>query len=175
MGRCTVCCALWMRSASNRRLRIWQPQSCRPARQLHPKFLPSLKTFWPARHYRLKGTLIQQGRGSADICVWEGPKGCAFNAYRCRIYDDGAGWVLEKTSGAERLRGRFYTLSDTHLAFVGARNGPQQAQGWYGMHTTRDTVGVLERASVGTGQDRLRILFPPDQTGGTFDVMDLRR
>ena len=141
-----------------------------------PKVFAQLENVLAGTPLPIEGDFDPTGAWQCRYLRLGGPEGLrVFNAYRCRIYDDGAGWVLEKTSGAERLRGRFYTLSDTHLAFVGARNGPQQAQGWYGMHTTRDTVGVLERASVGTGQDRLRILFPPDQTGGTFDVMDLRR
>ena len=35
--------------------------------------------------------------------------------FKCRVSDDGSGWMLEKTTGSQRTKGRFFTDSDTRL------------------------------------------------------------
>jgi hypothetical protein len=91
--------------------------------------------------------------------------------FRCRISDDGAGWVLEKLSGSQRTKGRLYTLSDTRLAYLGAGHYAYEDPRDYGEEATRDQVAFVERR----GPQRIVVLFPAPQFESKLDVLLLER
>ena len=35
-----------------------------------------------------------------------------YDWFKCRVTDDGSGWMLEKISGSQRTKGRFFTDND---------------------------------------------------------------
>jgi hypothetical protein len=45
--------------------------------------------------------------------------------FKCRVPDDGSGWMLKKVSGSQRTEGRFYTESDTRLIYLGRFMSPE--------------------------------------------------
>ena len=91
--------------------------------------------------------------------------------FKCRIGDDGAGWVLEKLTGSQRTSGRFYTLSDTRLAYLGAGHYADEKPRGYGAEPAQDQVAIVERR----GQERILLLFPAPQFESKLDVLVLER
>ncbi len=91
--------------------------------------------------------------------------------FRCRVTDDGSGWRLVKTSGSQRTSGRFYTLGDTRLVYLGAMHlGPETATP-YGADRQRDQVAIAVRPDA----DRVRLEFPSPEYDSMFDILDMRR
>jgi hypothetical protein len=91
--------------------------------------------------------------------------------FKCRIRDDGAGWMLEKLTGSQRTQGRFYTLSATRLAYVGAGHVASDAPRAYGADPQEDQVAYVERR----GPNRLLLLFPAPHYESKFDILELER
>ena len=91
--------------------------------------------------------------------------------FRCRITDDGAGWKLEKRTGSQRTSGRFYTLSATRLAYLGAGHYHDEAARNYGDDPARDQVAIAERRA----KDRIVLLFPAPQFESKLDVLVMER
>ncbi len=44
--------------------------------------------------------------------------------FKCRVSDDGSGWTLEKLTGSQRTKGRFFTDSDLRLTYLGSFMSP---------------------------------------------------
>ena len=91
--------------------------------------------------------------------------------FKCRISDDGAGWKLEKISGSQRTAGRFYTLSATRLAYLGAGHYHYEDPRSYGAEAERDQVAIAERRA----QNRIILLFPAPKLESRLDVLVLER
>jgi Domain of unknown function (DUF4893) len=91
--------------------------------------------------------------------------------FRCRISDDGAGWKLEKLSGSQRTTGRFYTMSDTRLTYVGAGHVNGEKPRAYGASEQENQVAIVERL----GEDTLVLQFPSPHYESKFDLMVLER
>jgi hypothetical protein len=91
--------------------------------------------------------------------------------FKCRISDDGAGWMLEKLTGSQRTTGRFYTLSATRLAYLGAGHYADERPLTYGADPKRDQVAVAERRA----ENRIVLLFPAPQYESKLDVLLLER
>jgi hypothetical protein len=91
--------------------------------------------------------------------------------FKCRISDDGAGWMLEKLSGSQRTKGRFYTLSATRLAYLGAGYVADQKPLGYGDDPKQNQVAVAERRA----EKRIVLLFPAPQYESKLDVLVLER
>jgi hypothetical protein len=91
--------------------------------------------------------------------------------FKCRITDDGAGWMLEKLTGSQRTRGRFYTLSATRLAYVGAGHVAGDKARNYGDDPKENQVAIAERR----GDDRIVLLFPAPQYESKLDVLVLEK
>ncbi len=91
--------------------------------------------------------------------------------FRCRISDDGAGWTLQKLSGSQRTKGRFYTLSDTRLAYLGAGSVNGDPPRNYGDDPKENQVAIVERRA----KNRIILMFPEPQYESKLDVLVLER
>ena len=91
--------------------------------------------------------------------------------FKCRISDDGAGWKLEKLTGSQRSSGRFYTLSATRLAYLGAGHYHDERPRNYGADPERDQVAIAERRA----KNRIILLFPAPRFESKLDVLVLER
>lgn len=91
--------------------------------------------------------------------------------FSCRVTDDGSGWVLEKTSGSQRTKGRFYTDSDKRLAYLGVGYIAGEKPHAYSAGPDNDQVGYAYR----TGKNEFRIEFPAPARESLMDVLELRR
>jgi len=91
--------------------------------------------------------------------------------FACRISDDGAGWFLEKLTGSQRTTGRFYTLSATRLAYLGAGyvNGEKPRK--YGQDPKENQVAIAEQR----GPNKLLLMFPAPQYESKLDILLLER
>lgn len=91
--------------------------------------------------------------------------------FKCRVADDGSGWMLEKTSGSQRTKGRFYTDSDTRLTYLGASYIAGEKPKNYGAGTDTDQVGYAYR----TSDNEFRIEFPAPARESLLDILELKR
>jgi hypothetical protein len=91
--------------------------------------------------------------------------------FKCRVSDDGSGWVLEKTTGSQRTKGRFFTDSDTRLAYLGAFYVNDDAAPPYGSGPESDQAGYAFR----TGEAEWRIEFPEPYYESKLDILEVRR
>jgi hypothetical protein len=89
--------------------------------------------------------------------------------FSCRIFDDGAGWVIHKTTGSQRSMGRLYRLSDDQLLYLGAQYFAFEAPIWFGDDPSRNQMAVLTRLDDG----RLRLEFPAPLAESDFDILEL--
>ena len=85
--------------------------------------------------------------------------------------DDGAGWRLEKVSGSQLTTGRFYTVSDTRLVYLGAMHTSLEPAMAYGTQAERNQLGVVVRPAT----NRLRIEFPKPAFESSLDILELQR
>ncbi|TXR50985.1 DUF4893 domain-containing protein [Phyllobacterium endophyticum] len=91
--------------------------------------------------------------------------------FKCRVTDDGSGWMLEKTSGSQRTKGRFYTESDTRLTYLGVGYVSGEMPGKYGGGPDVDQTGYAYR----TGKDEFHIEFPEPARESLLDILELKR
>lgn len=91
--------------------------------------------------------------------------------FRCRVSDDGSGWMLEKLTGSQRTKGRFFTESDTRLTYLGGFHVAGNAAPAYGAEPQSDQVGYAIRSA----PDVFRIEFPAPHYESKFDILELRR
>ena len=101
--------------------------------------------------------------GQAELVV--------YGWFKCRVADDGSGWTLEKLTGSQRTKGRFFTESDTRLTYLGSlafNNDPFPA---YGAGPDSDQAGYAFRS----GEASWRIDFPGPRYESRFDILEFRR
>ncbi|MGC4026950.1 MAG: DUF4893 domain-containing protein [Mesorhizobium sp.] len=91
--------------------------------------------------------------------------------FKCKVTDDGSGWQLEKRTGSQRTKGRFYDDSPTRLTYLGAGYIDGDTPPAYGAGPKSDQVGYAFR----TGKDSWRIEFPEPYYESKLDVLELRR
>jgi hypothetical protein len=89
--------------------------------------------------------------------------------FACRIYDDGAGWVLQKTTGSQRSKGRLYRLTDERLLYLGALHFGYDDPIWFGDDPSRNHIAVLTRLDDG----RMLLEFPAPLAESKFDILEL--
>lgn len=94
-----------------------------------------------------------------------------YDWYRCRIYEDDLGYVLEKQTGPERTRGRFYNFNEEQLLYLGAFNHVNQIPSWYGRHPERNQMGFLNAID---GQT-LRLEFLSSYNPEVIEIIELKR
>lgn len=91
--------------------------------------------------------------------------------FKCRVTDDGSGWMLEKISGSQRTKGRFFTDSDTRLTYLGSFYVAGESPKKYGSGPEKDQVGYTFR----TGPNEWRIEFPAPHYESKLDILEFRR
>ena len=101
--------------------------------------------------------------GMGDLVVYDW--------FKCKITDDGSGWMLEKTSGSQRTKGRFYTDSDTRLIYLGSGYVTGEKPKAYGNGPATDQIGYAFR----TGPASWHIEFPAPQYESKLDIIEFRR
>lgn len=122
--------------------------------------LPFDERFDPTGEWRCR--VIKTG-GTVPLVV--------YGWFRCRISDDGAGWMLQKLSGSQRTQGRFYTQDDTRLVYVGTGYIAGETPAKYGKDAARDQVAIATRRAA----NRLVLEFPRPAVESLLDVMVLER
>lgn len=110
---------------------------------------------WRCRNLKVGGTL------PLTLYPW----------FKCRISDDGAGWMLEKLNGSQRTRGFFYTLSGDRLAFLGAGFVAGETPRMYGDDAMQDQVAYAERRA----PNRIILMFPAPHFESKLDILVLER
>jgi hypothetical protein len=91
--------------------------------------------------------------------------------FKCRVSDDGSGWMLEKTTGSQRTRGRFYDDGDTRLIYLGSFFVSGEPPKPYGKGAESDQVGYAFR----TGPAAWRIELPAPHSESRFDILEFKR
>ncbi len=91
--------------------------------------------------------------------------------FKCRVSDDGSGWMLEKTSGSQRTKGRFYTESDKRLTYLGVGYIAGETPKTYNAGPENDQVGYAYR----TAPNAFRIEFPAPARESLMDILELQR
>ncbi|MEP7454793.1 DUF4893 domain-containing protein [Phyllobacterium sp. SB3] len=94
-----------------------------------------------------------------------------YSWFKCRVTDDGSGWMLEKISGSQRTKGRFFTESDTRLTYLGSGYIAGDQPKKYGAGADTDEVGYTYK----TSKDSFRIEFPAPARESLLDVLELKR
>jgi hypothetical protein len=91
--------------------------------------------------------------------------------FTCKVTDDGSGWVLEKTGGSQRTKGRLYDDGEKRAIYLGSyfvKGDPVEP---YGSGPETDQVGYAFR----TGSDAWRIEFPAPYRESRLDILELKR
>ncbi|QND53554.1 DUF4893 domain-containing protein [Phyllobacterium sp. 628] len=91
--------------------------------------------------------------------------------FKCKVTDDGSGWALEKVTGSQRTKGRFYTESDTRLTYLGTGYVSGKKPAKYGAGPETDEAGYAYR----TGKNAFRVEFPAPYRESLMDIMELKR
>lgn len=91
--------------------------------------------------------------------------------FKCKVSDDGSGWLLEKTSGSQRTKGRFYDDTERRLIYLGSFFVAGEAAKPYGSGPESDQVGYAFR----TGDKAWRIELPSPYYESKLDIMEFRR
>ncbi len=94
-----------------------------------------------------------------------------YSWFKCRVTDDGPDWMLEKTSGSQRTKGRFFTESANRLTYLGSGYIAGEKPKKYGSGADTDEVGYAYR----TSKNSFRIEFPSPARESLLDVLELKR
>ena len=91
--------------------------------------------------------------------------------FKCKVTDDGSGWTLEKVSGSQRTKGRFFDDGDKRLTYLGSFYVAGEPVKPYGSGPDSDQFGFAFR----TGAKEFRIEFPAPRYELKLDIMEFRR
>ena len=91
--------------------------------------------------------------------------------FKCRVSDDGSGWMLEKTSGSQRTKGRFFDDGDKRLTYLGSFYIDGDPVKPYGSGPDTDQFGYAFR----TGPKAFRIELPAPRYESKLDLLEFRR
>ncbi len=94
-----------------------------------------------------------------------------YDWFKCRVSDDGSGWMLEKTSGSQRTKGRFYDDGEKRLIYLGAFFVAGEAPRPYGSGPETDQVGYAFR----TGPAAWRIELPAPHYESKLEIIEFKR
>lgn len=95
----------------------------------------------------------------------------AYDWFKCKVTDDGSGWMLEKVSGSQRTKGRFYTDGDARLVYLGSGYVAGERPKAYAAGPETDQVGYAFRS----GEAEWRIEFPAPAYESKLDILEFRR
>ncbi len=91
--------------------------------------------------------------------------------FKCRVSDDGSGWMLEKVSGSQRTKGRFFDDGEKRLIYLGSFHVAGVTAKPYASGPEGDQVGYAFR----TGPQGWRIEFPAPYYESKLDILEFRR
>lgn len=91
--------------------------------------------------------------------------------FKCKVTDDGSGWMLEKVSGSQRTRGRFYDDGDKRLTYLGSFYVGGETPKPYGSGPDTDQFAFAFR----TGAKAFRLEFPAPRYESKLDIIEFRR
>lgn len=91
--------------------------------------------------------------------------------FKCRVSDDGSGWLLEKTSGSQRTKGRFFDDGEKRLIYLGSFFIAGDKPKPYGSGVETDQVGYAFRS----GPAEWRIELPSPYYESKLDILEFRR
>lgn len=91
--------------------------------------------------------------------------------FRCRVSDDGSGWMLEKLTGSQRTKGRFFDDGEARLTYLGSFFVAGDPPPPYGSGADSDQAAFAFR----TGDASMRIEFPAPAYESRLDILELRR
>ena len=94
-----------------------------------------------------------------------------YDWFKCKVTDDGSGWMLEKLTGSQRTKGRFYDDGEKRSIYLGSGFIAGDAAKRYGSGPEADQVGYAFR----TGADAWRIEFPAPYYESKLDILELKR
>ncbi|MFC5585736.1 DUF4893 domain-containing protein [Nitratireductor kimnyeongensis] len=94
-----------------------------------------------------------------------------YDWFRCKVGDDGASWVLEKLTGSQRTRGRFYTDTDNRLIYLGSYYVSTDRPPSYGSGRESDQVAYVFRGR----DDGWRMEFPAPERESVLDILEFRQ
>ena len=91
--------------------------------------------------------------------------------FKCKVSDDGSGWMLEKLTGSQRTKGRFYDDDAKRAIYLGSFFVEGDPVPRYGSGPKTDQVGYAFR----TGTDAWRIEFPAPYYESNLDIIEFKR
>jgi hypothetical protein len=94
-----------------------------------------------------------------------------YDWFKCRVTDDGSGWVLEKISGSQRTKGRFYDDNEKRLIYLGSFFIDGGTPNPYGSGLESDQVGYAFRS----GPAEWRIELPSPYYESKLDILEFKR
>lgn len=94
-----------------------------------------------------------------------------YSWFRCRVTDDGSGWQLQKLSGSQKTKGRFFDDGPKRLTYLGVGYVNNSQPAAYGAGPATDQVGYALRS----GQSQWRIEFPDPTYESRFDILEFQR
>lgn len=124
------------------------------------KPLPMEANFDPTGEWRCR-TIKAGGALPLTIYPW----------FKCRFSDDGTGWIMEKTTGSQRTKGKFFTASDTRLTYLGGGYVSSEEPRKYGQSPWQNQVAYAERR----GDKRMLLMFPAPNYESKLDILELER
>ena len=89
--------------------------------------------------------------------------------FACRIFDDGAGWVLRKEAGTLQGSGRLFRLTEERLLYVGDLRDDGAAAETGSLAAGQNRIAVLTRVADG----RLRLEFPAASAETAFLILEM--
>ncbi|WP_376704100.1 DUF4893 domain-containing protein [Mesorhizobium sp. ISC25] len=91
--------------------------------------------------------------------------------FKCRVSDDGSGWRLEKITGSQRTKGRFFDDGEKRAIYLGSFHVNDDPAKPYGSGPESDQVGYAFRNSAG----EWRIEFPAPYFESKLDILEFKR
>lgn len=91
--------------------------------------------------------------------------------FKCKVTDDGSGWRLEKVSGSQRTKGRFFDDSEERAIYLGSFTVNEDPAKPYGSGPQTDQVGYAFR----TGASDWRIELPAPYYESKLDILEFKR
>ena len=94
-----------------------------------------------------------------------------YDWFNCKVSEDGAGWMLEKLTGSQRTKGRFYDDGAKRAIYLGSGFVAGDPVPRYGSGPKTDQAGYAFR----TGPDAWRIEFPAPYYESKLDIIEFKR
>lgn len=91
--------------------------------------------------------------------------------FKCKVSDDGSGWRLEKITGSQRTKGRFFDDGKKRAIYLGSFYVNDDPAKPYGSGPESDQVGYAFRNSA----SEWRIEFPAPYYESKLDILELKR